>query len=68
MSARPSIRVLLLGLGVPLVLLVGLTLAPPWTHLRFLGISGAIWCLFACAPITSLCLLACNRQQQDETP
>ncbi|MEC4590978.1 MULTISPECIES: hypothetical protein [Nitrospirillum] len=57
----PRSGLALLALGLPVTLLFGLTLWAPFASVTFLGIRGSIWCLFACAPATSLCLLACNR-------
>ncbi len=48
-----------IGLGLPFVLILLPTLLIARSPLGFLGISAAIWCLFACAPLTSLCLALC---------
>lgn len=51
----------LVGLILPLVLVITCGLAIPADAGRFLGISLATWCLFACAPVVSLCLTLCWR-------
>lgn len=66
-SDGPSPRwPLLVGLLVPLalVLLSGLVVSADAG--RFLGISLASWCLFACAPLASLCLAICWRYGSGE--
>lgn len=47
---------LLVGLIVPFVTVLGVVLLVPASAGQFLGISATSWCLFACAPLTSLCL------------
>ncbi|MCJ1960442.1 hypothetical protein [Novosphingobium mangrovi (ex Hu et al. 2023)] len=51
----------LLGIALPLALVLASALLVPASAGRFLGISWSSWCLFACAPLTSLCLLICYR-------
>lgn len=51
----------LVGLAIPLLLVLLSGLAVPADAGRFLGISLSSWCLFACAPLVSLCLLICWR-------
>lgn len=52
---------LLVGLVLPLALVIVCKLAIPADAGRFLGVSLASWCLFACSPTVSLCLAVCWR-------
>jgi len=54
---RPGL--LLVGLCVPLALVLGSILLIPASLGHLLGISFRSWCLFACAPATSLLLAVC---------
>jgi len=54
---RPGL--LLIGLCVPLALVLGSILLIPASLGHLFGISFKSWCLFACAPATSLLLAAC---------
>jgi hypothetical protein len=62
---RPPLWSLLLGLAVPAALVVLSRLAGPE---RLYGISAQSWCLFACAPLTSLALAICWRFAPEERP
>ncbi len=62
-----------LGLLLPLALVLLSALAVPADAGRWLGIDLRIWCLFACAPVTSLCLALCYRftagsPEEDDRP
>jgi len=59
--APPPLWSVLVGLGMPVVLVVMSALVVPAGAGRFLGISASSWCLFACAPLTTLALALCWR-------
>jgi hypothetical protein len=54
---RPGL--LAIGLALPLALVLGSILLIPASAGHLLGISIRSWCLFACAPVTSLLLAVC---------
>jgi len=56
------------GLLLPAALILAAALLVPAHWPRFLGISAASWCLFACAPITSALLALCYRLGGDHEP
>jgi hypothetical protein len=64
----PSLPRLLIGLLLPLALVLGSILLIPASAGHFLGISFKSWCLFACAPATSLLLALCTRGLRSEEP
>lgn len=64
----PSSSRILIGLAVPLALALGSILLIPASAGHFLGISIKSWCLFACAPATSLLLAFCARGLRPEEP
>ncbi len=47
------------GVLIPFALLLVAIFAIPPSAGQFLNISVSIWCAFACAPITSVCLALC---------
>lgn len=49
-----------LALGVPLASLVLIAIFAPLASVHLFGIRGSTLALFACAPLTSLCLFASN--------
>ena len=55
-------RYVALGWALPLLLIVTILLAVPVDAGQWLGISFRGWCLFLCAPATSLLLLACPKE------
>ena len=57
----PQAWPLLVGLVLPLALILGSAILLADAKGQLLGISLANWCLFACAPITSVCLTVCYR-------
>ncbi len=58
----PSSLRLIFGILLPPVLVLAAILLVPATLGQWLGVTLRSWCLFACAPITSLLLLLCLRK------
>jgi hypothetical protein len=56
------------GYCLPLALILGSILLIPASAGHFLGISFRSWCLFACAPMTSVLLAICARRFRIEEP
>lgn len=54
--------------AVPIMLVIAVVVFRPLAGLALLGIAGPVWCLFACAPITSLCLFLGHRQSGTTPP
>jgi len=52
---------LVLGWLLPVLLVLGVIVLMPQAAGQWLGISVRSWCLFACAPVTSLLLWWCGR-------
>lgn len=66
-TRRPSpARRAALALGLPAALVLLAVVAVPADAPGWLGIGARIWALFACAPLTSLCLAACWRLDREQ--